>query len=83
LSPTRDAEAAKRFFCKALHVTTSSAPQTLPSKERATSATYTTISVPRVINVDKNAAYPKAIAELKAAGILPQIGRAETSQILE
>jgi transposase-like protein len=25
-----------------------------------------------VINVDKNAAYPKAIAELKAAGILPQ-----------
>jgi transposase-like protein len=72
LSPTRDAEAAKRFFCKALHVTTSSAPQTLPSKERAASATYTTISVPRVINVDKNAAYPKAIAELKAAGILPQ-----------
>jgi hypothetical protein len=29
-------------------------------------------SVPRVINVDKNAAYPKAIAEPKAAGILPQ-----------
>ena len=27
---------------------------------------------PRVINVDKNAAYPKAIAELKAAGILPE-----------
>ncbi|GHP00105.1 IS6 family transposase [Reticulibacter mediterranei] len=26
---------------------------------------------PRVINVDKNAAYPKAIADLKAAGILP------------
>jgi transposase-like protein len=28
--------------------------------------------MPRVINVDKNAAYPKAIAELKAAGILPE-----------
>jgi transposase-like protein len=25
-----------------------------------------------VINVDKNAAYPKAIADLKAAGVLPQ-----------
>jgi transposase-like protein len=25
---------------------------------------------PRVINVDKNAAYPKAIAELKASGVL-------------
>jgi transposase, IS6 family len=29
-------------------------------------------SEPRVINGDKNAAYPKAIAELKAAGILPE-----------
>ena len=28
-------------------------------------------SIPRVINVDKNAAYPKAIVELKAAGVLP------------
>ncbi len=28
-------------------------------------------SAPRVINVDKNAAYPKAIADLKAAGALP------------
>ena len=26
---------------------------------------------PRVINVDKNAAYPKAFAELKAEGIIP------------
>jgi len=32
----------------------------------------TTKSAPRVINVDKNAAYPKAIAELKAAGTLPE-----------
>ncbi len=27
---------------------------------------------PRVINVDKNVAYPKAIAELKASGALPE-----------
>jgi len=31
----------------------------------------TTILTPRVINVDKNAAYPKTIADLKAAGVLP------------
>jgi transposase, IS6 family len=29
-------------------------------------------SAPHVINTDKNAAYPKAIAEPKAAGILPE-----------
>src|ERR671929_332187 len=32
----------------------------------------TSREAPRVINVDKNAAYPKAIAELKAAGTLPE-----------
>ena len=51
LSPTRDAEAAKRFFAKtlaALHTTT-----------------------PRVITVDKNAAYPKAFNELQAEGAIP------------
>lgn len=52
LSPTRDAETAKRFFLKTLR------------------ATHTT--TPRVINVDKNAAYPKAIADLNAVGLLPQ-----------
>jgi transposase, IS6 family len=51
LSPTRDGEAAKRFFVKAL----------------TTSHTRD----PRVINVDKNAAYPKAFNELKAEGHLP------------
>ncbi len=51
LSPRRDAEAAKRFFSKAL-----AAPH---------------ISTPRVITVDKNAAYPKAFKELKAEGIMP------------
>src|SRR5690349_8731036 len=54
LSPTRDAEAATRFFCKALHVTASLPPQALPSKEQeAQSAALTdftpTTSVPRVI----------------------------------
>ncbi len=29
-------------------------------------------SEPRVINVDKNAAYPKAFAELKAEGFIPE-----------
>jgi transposase-like protein len=52
LSPTRDGEAAKRFFLKML------------------TATHT--NTPRVINVDKNAAYPKAFKELKAAGIIAE-----------
>jgi transposase, IS6 family len=47
-SPTRDGEAAKRFFLKTL--------------------TASHNIEPRVINVDKNAAYPKAFDELKAAG---------------
>ncbi len=51
LSPRRDAQAAKRFFSKAL-----AAPH---------------ISSPRVITVDKNAAYPKAFKELKAERVMP------------
>lgn len=54
LSPTRDAEAAKRFFLKTLV------------------ASHT--SSPRVINVDKNAAYPKAFKELKVAELLSESG---------
>ncbi len=50
LSSTRDAEAAKRFFAKALR-----AVHTVP---------------PRVITVDKNAAYPKALKELQTVGSL-------------
>src|SRR5438128_2655036 len=95
LSPTRDAEAAKRFFLKALHSTAGSTPRARPVQEQveeptavadpitSTSASPVeestaladpnpTKSAPRVINVDKNAAYPKAMAELKAAGILPE-----------
>ena len=77
LSPTRDAEAAKRFFVKALHSTAGSAPQARPVEEQveeppAAADPNTPLSAPRVINVDKNAAYPKAMAELKTAGILPE-----------
>ncbi len=77
LSSTRDAEAAKRFFCKALHAPACSAPQACPVKEQveepmALADPNITTPTPRVINVDKNAAYPKAIAELKAAGLLPE-----------
>ena len=123
LSPTRDAEAAKRFFVKALHSTADSAPQArrgekqveeptpaanptptqlsqggglqgaasqatgevsrhapCPATPQAGSPGITpktlpvraTQSAPRVINVDKNAAYPKAEAFLKAAGGLSE-----------
>jgi transposase, IS6 family len=65
LSSTRDAEAAKRFFLKALHITTSSTPQARPIQEQAAQPN-TAKPAPRVINVDKNAAYPKAFNELKA-----------------
>ncbi len=77
LSPTRDTEAAKRFFMKALHATGCSAsggdaPQEQGDEPTAAVDPNPTKSAPRVINVDKNAAYPKAISELKAAGILPE-----------
>jgi transposase, IS6 family len=76
LSPTRDAEAAKRFFVKALHSRACSVSQEgRPLEEQVDQLTPAvesnpTPSVPRVINVDKNAAYPKAIADLKASGWL-------------
>ena len=124
LSATRDAEAAERFFVKALHSSASSAPQGHPVQEQVEEPTAVadpnptslsrvglwdgsasqdaggasagtlrpaasqaapaniapknlpvkdpTPSAPRVINVDKNAAYPKAIVALKAAGTLPE-----------
>jgi len=77
LSPTRDAEAAQRFFLKALHATAASAPQGRPVQEPVAQPTAAadpnpTPSAPRAINVDKNAAYPKAIADLKVNGTLPE-----------
>ena len=62
LSPTRNAQAAKRFFSKAL-----AAPHT---------------STPRVITVDKNAAYPKAFKELKAEEIMPALCELRQSKYL-
>lgn len=77
LSPMRDAEAAKRIFVKALQSSARSASHTcLVCENKATSSLPPAFSVlqlaPCVINVDKNAAYPKAEAFLKAAGLLPQ-----------
>jgi transposase-like protein len=51
LSATRDTQAARRFFTRAL------------------SACHTV--TPRVITVDKNAAYPKALKELKSVQVFP------------
>ena len=62
LRPTRDAQAAKRFFSKAL------------------AASHT--STPRVITVDKNAAYPKAFKELKAEEIMPALCELRQSKYL-
>jgi transposase, IS6 family len=76
LSPTRDAQAAKRFFLKALHSTAGSAPHVHAVEEQVAQPTAvdpnTTTLAPRVSAVDKNAAYPRAIADLKAIGALPE-----------
>ena len=76
LSPTRDADAAQSFFCKALQSSARSASPACTSQEYSVQPATLTVppvkSAPRVINVDKNAAYPKAIADLKATGILPE-----------
>jgi transposase-like protein len=71
-SPTRDAEAAKHFFCKALHVTATLTPQERLVQPTVSAHLNTTKPTLRVINVDKNAAYPKAIADLKSCGWLPE-----------
>ena len=73
----RDAHAAERFFVKALHSSAASTPQACSVEEQVEEPTVAadpnpTPSVPRVINVDKHAAFPKAFAELKAAGILAE-----------
>jgi transposase, IS6 family len=72
LSPTRDADAAKSFFLKAFQPSASSASQTESIGEAEAASSHASQLVPRVINVDKNAAYPKAITQLKASGILPE-----------
>ena len=62
LSAKRDAEAAKRFFRKAL-----GQPHT---------------GNPRTITVDKNPAYPKAVAELKNDGELRRASRLRRAKFL-
>jgi IS6 family transposase len=83
LSPTPDAEAAKRFLKKTLHATAGSAPQARRTEEPVADPTALAppnpaTSAPRVITVDKNAASPKAVAELKASGALPEQVERET-----
>jgi transposase-like protein len=78
LSATRDAEAAKHFFIKALGASACSVPQANTIEKKAAqppapAAFKARNAAPRVINVDKNAAYPKAIVEFKASGILPAL----------
>ena len=62
------------FSAKRCMSTADLAPQVRPIGEQLTASAHPTLTTltPRVINVDKNAAYPKAIADLKAAGILPE-----------
>jgi transposase, IS6 family len=77
LSPTRDAEAAKRFFVTALGHPTGSTAQASASEQPGNQPIRrdrpkAPKPAPRVINVDKHAAYPKAIAELKESGVLPE-----------
>ncbi len=77
LSPTRDAEAAKRFFVTALRRLTCSVAQASAIEQQGDQSIgrekpKATRPFPRVINVDKHAAYPKAIADLKASGVLPE-----------
>ena len=63
LSPSRDAEAAKRFFLKALHSTAGSTPRARPvqaqvEESRAVAEPSTSSSAPRVITVEQKAASP-------------------------
>jgi transposase-like protein len=76
LSPRRDAQAAKRFFLTALGRPVCSTAQAGQGRQRDPSAgkegPKAAKPARRVINVEKNAASPKAMADLKASGILPE-----------
>jgi len=76
LSSTRDAEAAKRFFLKALHSPSDPAPQAHTMKEQVAqpmAAVNLSTPTPRVINVDKNAAYRhQPLPNSKPVGRFPQ-----------
>jgi transposase-like protein len=74
----RGLHAATHFFVKALHSTVCSAPQARPAEEQmappmAAADRNTITPVPRVINVDKHAAYPKASRGLPESAELRQV----------
>jgi len=82
LSATRDAEAAKRFFLKALRSMACSAPQARPLEEQVEEPTapvnlITTTSAPRVITVETTAApaveEPMAPADPKTTASAPRV----------
>ena len=79
LSPTRDAEAAKSFLLKALRSSACSASPDHSIHEAASMPSCAAQPAPRVITVAKNAAYAKAMTELKAAEMLPE--RVELRQV--
>ena len=88
LSATRDAEAAKRFARQsaARHGGFScwgASDRGTGGPTHCCDCPNTTKSAPRVINVDKNAAYPKAEAFLKVSGMLPESVELKPGQILE
>ncbi len=72
LSPTRAAQAAKRFVVKALHATAGAASRAGRADEKETEALRSTESATCPAASEKHAAYPQAIAELKARGVLPE-----------
>jgi hypothetical protein len=82
LSPTRDAEAAKGFFLKALHSTAGSAQGARPAEAQVEEPTavadpITPTSAPRVITVEPNAAPAveelTALADLKPMKSAPRV----------
>lgn len=68
LSSTRDAQAATRFFCKALHATVASTRQTLPRKERMALTDAITPSVPRVSTSIQTQPIPGPLPTSKRVG---------------
>lgn len=63
---------AERFFRKAINASHNSEPNGFASYLGAGNPPMTRSFSPRVINVDKNAAYPKAVDDLKADETLTQ-----------
>jgi transposase, IS6 family len=76
LSATRDAEAAKHFFIKALGASARSVPQATTIEKKTTQPPAPTAfkarnAAPHVINVDKNQPIPKPLSSSKPAASFP------------